>query len=162
MNNNVPLIEGTKIYLRSCNREDDRQLIRDLTEQNFRTSFERTIGWDAARHERQPEFPEYFTMVTDAGQTIGFISVRQQPDVLYLETIQLQQTHRSKGIGTALMKYVEQLAVANDKEWIRFRVFKNNPARHLYDRLGYQVAEDQDWCFLMEKKINPNQSSEPT
>jgi len=149
-------VDGRTLRLRPFEGPADGRFIRELTEENFRVSLEKTIGWDAAKHEVQPEFPERYTMVTDGENTIGFLSVRDQPDAFYLETIQLLQSYRNKGIGTKLMHYVERVAYSEGKQWLRFRVFKNNPAKHLYERLDYEIAEDQDWCFLMEKKTVPN------
>ena len=34
-----------------------------------------------------------------------------------------------------------------------FCIFKDNPAKGLYERLGFAVVEDQGWCFLMAKDL---------
>jgi len=157
MGHNIFMADGSALRLRSCKGIGDELLIRDLTEENFRTSFERTIGWDAARHAKQPEHPERYTMIMDEEETIGFFSIRDQPDALYLETIQLRAPHRNRGIGARVMAHIARLASATGKCHIRFRVFKDNPATRLYKRLGFRVIEDQGWCFLMAKDIDPSQ-----
>jgi ribosomal protein S18 acetylase RimI-like enzyme len=48
--------------------------------------------------------------------------------------------HRRRGIGTALMKYVENWAIQRGDRQIGLQVFHSNqPAVKLYDQLGYQT-----------------------
>lgn len=48
--------------------------------------------------------------------------------------------HRRRGIGTALMQYVEDWARARGDRQIGLQVFQSNqPALNLYNRLGYQT-----------------------
>ncbi len=47
--------------------------------------------------------------------------------------------HRRRGIGTALMRYVENWAVARGDRQIGLQVFQSNQsAINLYNQLGYQ------------------------
>jgi ribosomal protein S18 acetylase RimI-like enzyme len=84
---------------------------------------------------------------------IGFLSLREQPNCLYLETLQLIRAYRGRGLGTALIKFVENIATRKIKHKIQLRVFQDNPAQSLYHRLGFNVVEDEGWCFLMEKVL---------
>jgi ribosomal protein S18 acetylase RimI-like enzyme len=48
--------------------------------------------------------------------------------------------HRRRGIGRALMRYVENWAIARGDRQIGLQVFKSNqPALNLYNQLGYQT-----------------------
>ncbi|MEH1822562.1 MAG: GNAT family N-acetyltransferase [Nostoc sp.] len=48
--------------------------------------------------------------------------------------------HRRRGIGTALMRYVENWAVQRGDRQIGLQVFQSNkPALNLYNQLGYQT-----------------------
>ncbi len=147
------MVDGRALRLRPCKGTADGRTIRGLTERNFRASFERTIGWDAARHAKQPEHPERYTMIVDREDAVGFYSIREEPDALYLETLQLTAAYRNRGIGTRLMAHIEWVAYAAGKRCIQLRVFKDNPAMRLYARLGFAVVEDQGWCLLMAKDL---------
>ncbi len=58
--------------------------------------------------------------------------------------------HRRRGIGTALMKYVENWATQRGDRQIGLQVFQSNqPALNLYDRLGYQTQS-----LWMVKSLN--------
>lgn len=48
--------------------------------------------------------------------------------------------HRRRGVGTALMRYVENWAIQRGDRQIGLQVFQSNqPAFNLYDQLGYQT-----------------------
>jgi GNAT superfamily N-acetyltransferase len=76
--------------------------------------------------------------VTRSGETIGSFALRDEADVLYLQTIQLVPAARGGGIGTRLMHQIHGLAADQDKRATRSRGFRSNEgARRLYARLGY-------------------------
>ena len=143
------------ISIKSCDQERDGQFIRDLTRENFYDSFTQTIGWNENRHREEPKFPERYLMLFAEKKCIGFLSLRDQSDCLYLETLQLIQQVRGRGIGAALMKFVEGITSKRGKDRIQLKVFKDNPAQSLYHRTGFKVIEDQGWCLLMQKVLEP-------
>lgn len=141
------------ISIKPCDRERDGQFIRGLTREIFYDYFTKTIGWDKDRHNEEPKFLERYLMLFSEDICIGFLSLREQPNCLYLETLQLIRQYRRQGIGTAVMGYVEEVARRKAKDRIQLRVFKGNPVQSLYLRIGFEVIEDQDWCNLMEKVL---------
>ncbi|MGK7938496.1 MAG: GNAT family N-acetyltransferase [Xenococcaceae cyanobacterium] len=141
------------ISIKSCDRERDGQFIRELTRENFYNSLSKTIGWNEDRYQEEPKFPERYLMLFSDNDRVGFLSLREQPNCLYLETLQLIQKYRGQGIGTALMRFVQDIGRKKAKAKIQLRVFKDNPAQSLYHRIGFKIVEDQDWCFLMEKDL---------
>ena len=141
------------ISIKSCDKEQNGQFIRELTRENFYDSFTKTIGWNENRHRQEPKFPERYLMLFTENTCIGFLSLRDQPNCLYLETLQLISQFRGHGIGVALMKFVEEMTRKRGKSRIQLRVFKDNPAQSLYHRIGFKVIEDQGWYLLMEKVL---------
>lgn len=141
------------IFIKTCNQKSDGAFIRQLTKENFYDYLSQTIGWNENRHCQEPKFPERYLMLFKENERIGFLSLREQPNYLYLETLQLIQQYRGCGIGTALMKFVEEIAINKAKNKIQLRVFKDNPAQSLYHRIGFKIVEDEGWCFLMEKVL---------
>lgn len=75
--------------------------------------------------------------------------------------------HQSRGIGTALMAHLEEVARSRGEKLIRLGVGKENvDARRLYERLGYRVCgeETDSWtsadgttvaedCWTMQKGL---------
>lgn len=61
--------------------------------------------------------------------------------------------HRRRGIGTALMKYIENWAVQRGDRQIGLQVFQSNtPALNLYNQLGYQTQSLWMIKFLSAEK----------
>lgn len=61
--------------------------------------------------------------------------------------------HRRRGIGTALMRYVENWATQRGDRQIGLQVFQSNkPALNLYNQLGYQTQSLWMVKFLSAEK----------
>jgi ribosomal protein S18 acetylase RimI-like enzyme len=61
--------------------------------------------------------------------------------------------HRRRGIGTALMRYVENWATQRGDRQIGLQVFQSNkPALNLYNQLGYQTQSLWMIKFLSAEK----------
>ncbi len=76
------------------------------------------------------------------GQPIGRLYLDDRSDELRIVDISLMPDARGLGIGRALLEDVQDLARAGGKS-LSIHVEKNNPARRLYDRLGFAFAEDK-------------------
>ena len=63
--------------------------------------------------------------------------------------IALLPAHRGQGIATCLLRDLQHQAAADDKS-LTIHVESFNPARRLYQRLGFQVTEDKGVYQLME------------
>jgi diamine N-acetyltransferase len=89
-----------------------------------------------------------FLLAEDDGSPFGYVwlTIRDRPETpftkasksLYIHQISVDQKHSGKGVGTALIAYIEQLAKdmgANKIEldyWI-----DNTTAKHFYKKLGF-------------------------
>jgi ribosomal protein S18 acetylase RimI-like enzyme len=63
--------------------------------------------------------------------------------------IALLPEHRGKGVGTTLLRDV----IAEGKR-VTIHVERMNPALRLYERLGFEVAEDKGVYLLLERQVN--------
>ncbi|MEA5503873.1 GNAT family N-acetyltransferase [Halotia wernerae UHCC 0503] len=70
----------------------------------------------------------------------------------------VEPEHRRRGIGTALMQYIENWATQRGDRQIGLQVFQSNqPALNLYNQLGYQTQS-----LWMVKLLNTNQEETGT
>jgi ribosomal protein S18 acetylase RimI-like enzyme len=88
-------------------------------------------------------------IVEQGGAAIGRLYLAEWPDQLRVVDISLMPDSRGRGIGAALMRDVLALGRAKGKA-VSIHVEKNNPARHLYDRLGFAFVEDKGVYDLLE------------
>lgn len=141
-----------EVELWPCDRERDGELIRALTRANFYDAMKAT--WNEARHQQEPLHPERYQIVKRHDDAIGFLAIRDEPEVLYLQTIQLTPPARHRGIGTRLMHHVHQLASHKEMRAVQLRVLRSNDgARRLYQRLGYLVIGADDLSLLLERAL---------
>lgn len=87
---------------------------------------------------------------------VGQMYVERQPTVLLLMGFAVLTEHRGRGIGTdALRTLLDEAARAGKP--IRLHVAPTNPARRLYERLGFRrIADDDDAHWLMEWVPSPS------
>ena len=141
------------ITIKACNKESDGQFIRKLTKENCYDYLNNTIGWDEERHLQEPKFPKRYLMLFNENTCIGFLSLKERSDCLYIHTLQLIKPYRRQGIGTKLLGFIENIAITKAKDKIQLTVINGNPAQSLYRRNGFKTIEDKRWCILMEKTI---------
>ena len=87
-------------------------------------------------------------VIEQAGQDVGRLYIERSASEHCIIDIALLPAHRSKGFGAALLTDLIDEASAFDKS-VSIHVEKNNPARRLYQRLGFTVAEDKGVYDLM-------------
>ena len=145
--------EGNEIVLRPA-RAEDFEFWRHLHREAFRTYVEQTWGrWDEAEQlERlQKEFdPMPGQIVLLAGAPIGFFWLTDHDTYLFLESIAILPEYQNRGLGTRL---IQQLLAKADAKAIpvQLSVLKVNPARTLYERLGFRLVGEDEQRWYMER-----------
>ena len=81
---------------------------------------------------------------------IGCVAARRTPDEVRLSRVFLLPEFQKRGIGTRLVDDVSARADAAGLP-VRLRVLRVNPARRLYERVGFAVTGETDTHFLMER-----------
>lgn len=109
-----------------------------------------TDDYIAARFERR-FIVEATRMAELEGLTIGWLRITDTGHEIMLEQIYFDPAHQGRGIGSRLIQGLIQ-------EWpgrpIRLAVLKTNPARRLYERLGFRIVEDKGTAYLMRREAS--------
>jgi GNAT superfamily N-acetyltransferase len=92
-----------------------------------------------------------FQIIEHNGAAAGRLLVLREDDKIHVIDIALMPEHRGAGIGTKFLRELQTEAKAAGKP-LSIHVERFNPARHLYDRLGFQQVEDKGIYLLMEWK----------
>lgn len=99
----------------------------------------------------------YDLIVADS-EVLGRLYIDRGPEAFLVIDLALLPAHRRHGLGTTLLERV--LAEAGEAgKPVRIHVEQFNPARRLYERLGFEVVEDQGVYLLMESAPQPNTAS---
>jgi ribosomal protein S18 acetylase RimI-like enzyme len=98
----------------------------------------------------QRNYPDAsFQIIERDGVAAGRLLVMRSDDAVHVIDIALLPEHRGAGVGTKLLKELQEEARAAGKK-LSIYVERFNPARRLYDRLGFQQVEEKGVYFLME------------
>lgn len=127
-----------------------------LTKTNMLDLFTRHWGgWVPAKF-REGFDVAAVSIIVIAGRRVGYSSVKRRPYGLYVDNIQLSRPLQGRGLGTIILK---QLIADNPTTDIHLTTFSDNPARRLYDRLGFIVTKrDGDTIRMSRRKTkDPNQ-----
>ena len=108
--------------------------------------------WDEAaqrdRVRRLLETAETSLIAVD-GHDVGYVSIWRNDDELYVASIALARRWRGRGLGTVLMQELIDEAARNGVP-VRLSVLEGNPARGLYERLGFAVTRVDGRNLRME------------
>jgi ribosomal protein S18 acetylase RimI-like enzyme len=90
-------------------------------------------------------------IITCDGADIGWMQSSIQNDSLYLDQIFIDASFQRRGIGSGIIGgLIEKAAQAGRP--VTLSVVKTNPARLLYERLGFRVTRDDDRKFYMRRE----------
>lgn len=113
---------------------------------------EQTWGpWDDAAQAarfRQNFQPLHVHVIVSGGEDAGLLHVERNPGEIFLVNIQIAPEFQNRGLGTEVMHSL--LAEARrEKLPLRLQVLKVNPARRLYERIGFAVTGETATHYQM-------------
>jgi len=109
-------------------------------------------GWDDAFQEslfRERYTPNQIQVITFEGKNIGMISLEERTDDVFLRAIEILPTHQGLGIGARIIQEIIDDAASKQKP-VSLSVLKVNPAKSLYERMGFSTIEETDTHFIMK------------
>lgn len=110
--------------------------------------------WDWNEEFQQSLIAEHFDpkeiqVIIFDGQDIGQLSLEDQGKSLFLAGIYILPAFQGRGIGSAILQ--DLLLNARSRQLLLcLRVLKVNPARNLYERLGFQLIGENETHYLMQ------------
>jgi ribosomal protein S18 acetylase RimI-like enzyme len=153
----------TSIHLRPITPEDESFLFslyastreQELAQTNWsdeqKAMFCR-MQFNAQTKDYRANYPDAsFQIIERDGVAAGRLLVMRSEEGIHVIDIALLPAHRGAGIGTKLLKELQAEARAAGKK-LSIYVERFNPARRLYDRLGFKQVQEKEVYLLMEWK----------
>jgi ribosomal protein S18 acetylase RimI-like enzyme len=109
-------------------------------------------------HYRQNYAGATLDVIEVDGEPAGRLYVHRGRDDVRIMDIALAPPFRGRGIGTRLVETLIEEAEASGRK-LSIHVELNNPARRLYERLGFRPAGEHGVYVLMERQPDTAESA---
>lgn len=130
---------------------EDSDFIFNLLVVSMREYIDQTWGWDEAdqkvRHKNRLAQLHYQIISVD-DCNVGAIAIENHSAEVFIADIQILPTWQGRGIGAAVLSDIIRDA-ANKGQLVLLQVLKVNPAKRLYERLGFQQCGETDTHYQM-------------
>lgn len=133
-------------------RQDDLPALAQLQETGLRPYWEAYFPWDERAFARDFSAEEG-RILECRDQLAGFylIHFRRAEGHLFLAELHIHPRFRQRGLGAVLVRCALAEAKA-ERLPLRLWVLRNNPARQLYERLGFAEAGEGACHHVMERE----------
>jgi ribosomal protein S18 acetylase RimI-like enzyme len=149
----VPALNLALLRLRPAT-PDDREFVWRLHRETMRVYVDRTWGWDDRwqRERFDGNFdPALLQIIEYCSHMAGYMSVRRSGGEIFLAVIEIAPEYQNQGIGTRL---IASLLDESDSSRLpaKLSVLKVNPARRLYERLGFDSIAETSTHYEMRRE----------
>jgi ribosomal protein S18 acetylase RimI-like enzyme len=108
-----------------------------------------SIQWIMQKNSYQLQFPDAENLIISyEGLNAGRLMLYRTTEKIHLIDISLLPSFRNHGVGSSLLKTLQHEALMK-QQIIELHVTPHNPARRLYERLGFQLHESLDFYWKM-------------
>ena len=135
--------------------ENDIDFLYALHVATMKDYVDRTWGWDDTFQEsvfRRNYVPAKIQIIMYDDRDMGMLSVEEREQDVFLRAIEIHPEYQGEGFGTAIINKIVADGVQKMKP-VRLQVLKVNPAKGLYDRLGFSVVEETSTHYIMLTSI---------
>lgn len=134
---------------------DDFDFLFELKKQNFKWYVDKIWGWkdDEQKERLKQDLQEHLAhkriIVIDNKVAGVYVVHTTENGDLFINEISILKEYQNKGIGR---KILEEQLKENRQKGIRtiLQVFKDNPAKSLYEKLGFKVYGETETHYQME------------
>jgi ribosomal protein S18 acetylase RimI-like enzyme len=96
-------------------------------------------GWDEPVERGYAHDIEGCQVIEHGGSPGGAFQVKRWPDEFHLARLQIEPRFQGRGWGTRVTRYVQDEVASRHRLPLSLQVLADNPARRLYERLGFEV-----------------------
>lgn len=133
-------------YTLRPSNQDDFEFIFELNKTNMRGYVEQLRGWDdeAERADMRRQFqPGADSIILIEDKAVGILGVDRYASRIDLRHIEILPAYQRRGLGTAIIRDIIAQA-QQSKVPVTLMVLRINPAKRLYERLGFRTVEEVD------------------
>jgi len=149
-----PITPGDESFLASLYASTREQELAQTNWSDEQKAMFCRMQFNAQTKDYGANYPDAsFQIIERDGVAAGRLLVMRSDEAVHVIDIALIPVHRGAGIGTKLLKELQAEARAAGKK-ASIYVERFNPARRLYERLGFKQVEEKGVYLLMEWKTS--------
>lgn len=142
-------------------KDEDFKILYEMKKDNFKWYVEKLYGWD---EEKQIKFHKDFieehrnhiNVIKSCNEIIGiFTNYIDENNESVISLFYIDKKYQRQGIGTDILKKQLEVDSKNNRNTI-LQVFKENPARLLYQKVGFEIYEETTSHFKMRRLVKEN------
>ena len=139
-------------------KDKDFKILYEMKKDNFKWYVEKLYGWD---EEKQIKFHKDFidehrnhiNVIKLDNEIIGiFTNYIDENNESVISLFYIDKKYQRQGIGTDILKKQLEIDNKNNRNTI-LQVFKENPARFLYQKVGFEIYEETASHFNMRRLV---------
>ena len=141
-----------EIALRPAAR-DDRAFAKATQHATMRPYIEALFGWDETRQDAgfaATWRPGEASIIEWDGEPVGWLSIGRRRHEWSLNKFHVAPEHQGYGVGGHVLRRLTADA-GYRRASITLQVFKNNPARRIYERFGFAVVGQDPVHWVMRR-----------
>lgn len=92
-------------------------------------------------------------VILKSNQRAGVLKYIETEHAIEILQIQVLPEYQGHGIGKYVIKDLIETAKASNKDMV-LKVLKENPARYLYERMGFKTVDEDKYEFHMQLASN--------
>jgi ribosomal protein S18 acetylase RimI-like enzyme len=151
----VPDLGASPAYTLRPATAEDFPFLYDLHVATMKDYVAQTWGWDEAAQREMfaARFhPARSQVIVANGRDVGVLAVEHRPDDWFLANFEIAPVAQGQGLGATIIRDLLATA-ARDGLPARLQVLKVNPARRLYERLGFAITGETPTHYLMSTAL---------
>jgi GNAT superfamily N-acetyltransferase len=130
--------------------DKDAAFCESLNRQNMANYLTaRNITWDSNRFLSSWKEFENFMIYSDA-QAVGLLRLLPEENALGIRDLQIVPEYQNQGIGSWAIQQAKDMAIRRGYPRLQLRVYEDNPAKDLYERLGFEAVQVVDSTVYMQ------------
>ena len=142
--------------------DDDFDFLYHLHVATVKEYVAAVYGWDDTFQEKH--FKDKFDsthcqVVVVEGRDVGMVRAVDKEGELFVSNIHILPEHQNRGIGTAILEDIRRSAEERGLP-VGLQVLRGNPARRLYERLGFAAVEETETHTRM--RLHPQEGERQT
>jgi ribosomal protein S18 acetylase RimI-like enzyme len=136
--------------------DNDYEFLYQLNKTTMKKRVEKIWGWEEGVQQklfRDKSSTEKYKIIVQNNIDIGAISVSKDNNEVFIMNIQILPEYQNRGIGAEVINQIIVDSKSKNLDRVWLQVFKINPAKKLYDKLGFSTIKETETHYVMELKL---------